>query len=277
MFNLFAFRLAGWLILSLLLGSCAVSSLASLLPPTSPNPFAEAAATHWELPQAVARRADTPPDFGPYRVSNLHRGWLSTNTELHQALPPATGVAVLDILRRPYLERTSASRGRSSYHFADDQGHAADIFTTTERLERARQLSPTLSVGPPAAEQFSAIVVGASVGPSAAWYLELPLPAPARRPTDPAAGLGRVGDDTRVLLTLQRMPHPPLTLRNGHRVPWPVADQPGGIAVLYQQQRIGYLDYATARPSVWLRDDLPADLRFLTAACLSAVLLRSGW
>lgn len=276
MSTLFAWRIAGWLSLSLLLGSCAVSSLASLLPPTSSNPFAEAAGTRWELPQAAARRANTPPDFGPYQVSNLHRGWLSTRTELHQALPPATGVAVLDILRRPYLERTSASQGRSSYHFADDQGRAADIFTTTERLERARQLSPTLSVGPAAAEQFSAIVVGAQVGPSAAWYLELPL-APVLRPADPAAGLGRVGDDTHVLLTLERVPHPPLTLRTGRRVPWPVVDQPGGIAVLYQQQRIGYLDYATARPSVWLRDDLPADLRFLTAACLSAVLLRSGW
>lgn len=155
------------LLLALLLASCAVSSLSALLPPASPNPFAAAAGTRWELPAAVARRANTPPDFGPYRVSNLHRGWLSTRTEVHQALPPATGAAVLDILRRPYLERTSASQGRSSYHLADDQGHAADIFTTTERLERARQLGPTLSVGPPATEQFSAIVVGAQVGPSA--------------------------------------------------------------------------------------------------------------
>lgn len=277
MLNLFFVRLAGWLALPLVLGGCAVASVSSLLPPTSPNPFGEAAGTQWELPQAVARRADTPPAFGPYQVSNLHRGWLSTRTDVYPALPPATGVAVLDLLRRPYLERTRASKGRSSYHFADDQGHAADVFTTTEGLSRERLLSPTLGVGPPAAEQFSAILVGAQVGQSAAWYLELPQPPPAPQPTDPAAGAGRVGDDTHVLLTLERLPHPPLTLRTGRRVPWPVTNQPGGIAVLYQQQRIGYIDYATARPSVWLRNDVPADLRFLTAACLSAVLLRSGW
>ena len=275
--GLFHVRLAGWLALPLLLGGCAVSSVSSLLPPTSPNPFGDAAGTQWELPHAVARRADTPPSFGPYQVSNLHRGWLSTRTELHQALPPATGVAVLDLLRRPYLERTRASKGRSSYHFADDQGHAAEVFTTTEGLSREQLLSPTLGVGQQAAERFSAILVGAQVGQSAAWYLELPQPPHALRPADPAAVAGRVGDDTRVLLTLQRLPHPPLTLRTGRRVPWPVLDQPGGIAVLYQQQRIGYIDYATAQPSVWLRNDLPADLRFLTAACLSAVLLRSGW
>ncbi len=263
--------------LPLLLGGCAVSSVSALLPPTSPNPFEEAPGTQWVLPQAVVKRADTPPSFGPYQVSELHRGWLSTRTELHQALPPTTGVTVLDMLRRPYLERTSASRGRSHYHFADDQGHAADIYTTTESLSREQMLSPTLSVGPPAAEQFSAIVVGAQVGQSAAWYLELPAPTQPLRPAAPTAVAGRVGDDTHVLLTLQRLPHPPLTLRTGRRVPWPAPGQPGGIAVLYQQQRIGYIDYATAQPSVWLRTDLPADLRFLTAACLSAVLLRSGW
>lgn len=273
----FLVRLACWLAWPLVLGGCAVSSVSSLLPATSPHPFGDAAGTQWKLPQAVARRADTPPSFGPYQVSNLHRGWLSTRTELHYALPPATGAAVLDILRRPYLERTRSSKGRSSYHFADDQGHAADIFTTTEGLSREQMLSPTLSVGPPAAELFSAILVGAQVEQSAAWYLELPGQPHAQRPTDPTAVAGRVGDDTRVLLTLQRIPHPPLTLRTGRRVPWPVVDQPGGIAVLYQQQRIGYLDYATAQPSVWLRNDISADLRFLTAACLSAVLLRSGW
>jgi hypothetical protein len=248
-----------------------------LLPPTSPNPFAEAAGTRWVLPQAAVRRANTPPSFGPYQVSNLHRGWLNTRTEFYQALPPATGVAVLDLLRRPYLERTRTNKGRSSYHFTDDQGHAADIFTTTEALARERMLSPNLGVGPPAAEQFSAIVVGPQVAQSTAWYLELPQPLHALQPADPTAVAGRVGDDAHVLLTLQRIPHPPLTLRNGRRVPWPVLDRPGGIAVVYQQQRIGYIDYATAQPSVWLRDDLPADLRFLTAACLSAVLLRSGW
>jgi len=275
--GLFHVRLAWWLALPLLLGGCAVASVSSLLPPTSPNPFGDAAGTQWELPRAVARRADTPPSFGPYQVSNLHRGWLSTRTELYQALPPATGVAVLDLLRRPYLERTRASKGRSSYHFTDDQGHAADVFTTTEGPSREQLLSPNLAVGQQAAEQFLAILVGAQVGQSAAWYLELPQPPYPLRPTDPATVAGRVGDDNRVLLTLQRLAHPPLTLRTGRRVPWPVAGQPGGIAVLYQQQRIGYIDYATAQPSVWLRNDLPTDLRFLMAACLSAVLLRSGW
>ena len=86
-------RLSCLLALPLLLGGCAVSSVSSLLPPTSPNPFAEAGGTRWVLPQAAVRRANTPPSFGPYQVSNLHRGWLSTRTELHQALPPATGVA----------------------------------------------------------------------------------------------------------------------------------------------------------------------------------------
>lgn len=275
--RLFRVRLASLLAWPWLLGGCAVSSVSALLPPTSPNPFEEAPGTRWALPQAVARRADTPPGFGPYLVSELHRGWLTTRTELHQALPPATGVAVLDMLRRPYLERTRTSKGRSRYHFADDQGHAADIYTTTEALAREQMLSPTLGVGPPAAEQFSAIVVGAQVGQSAAWYLELPAPPHPLRPADPTAVAGRVGDDTRVLLTLQRLPHPPLTLRTGRRVPWPAPGQPGGIAVLYQQQRIGYIDYATAQPSVWLRNDVSAELRFLTAACLSAVLLRSGW
>ena len=275
--RLFLVRLACWLAWPLVLGGCAVSSVSSLLPATSPNPFGDAAGTQWKLPQAVARRADTPPSFGPYQVSNLHRGWLSTRTELYQALPPATGVAVLDMLRRPDLERTRSSKGRSSYHFADDQGHAANIFTTTEGLSREQMLSPTLSVGPPATELFSAILVGAQVQQSAAWYLELPGQPHSLRPADPSAVSGRVGDDTRVLLTLQRIPHPPLTLRTGRRVPWPVVDQPGGIAVVYQQQRIGYINYATAQPSVWLRDDISADLRFLTAACLSAVLLRSGW
>jgi len=273
----FRFRLGCWLALPVLLGGCAVSSVSSLLPATSPNPFAEAPGTRWGLPQAAGRRASTPPSFGPYQASNLHRGWLHTRTDLYQALPPATGVAVLDVLRRPYLERTRTSKGRSSYHFADDQGHAADIFTTTEGLSREQMLIPTLGVGPRASEQFSAVLVGAQVGQSAAWYLELPQPPHALRPADSTAVAGRVGDDTQVLLTLRRLPHPPLTLRNGRRVPWPVIDQPGGIAVLYQQQRIGYIDYATAQPSVWLRNGMSADLRFLTAACLSAVLLRSGW
>jgi hypothetical protein len=277
MLGLLRFRLACLLALPQLLGGCTVASVSSLLPPTSPNPFAEAPGTKWELPRAAVRRADTPPSFGPYQVSNLHRGWLSTRTTLYPALPPATGVAVLDMLRRPYLERTRISKGRSRYHFADDQGRAADIFTTTEGLSREQMLSPNLGVGPPPTEQFSAILVGAQVEQSAAWYLELPQPPPSLRPADPTAVAGRVGDDARVLLTLQRLPHPPLTLRNGRRVPWPVVDRPGGIAVLYQQQRIGYIDYATAQPSVWLRDDISADLRFLTAACLSAVLLRNGW
>lgn len=275
--SLSPFWLACWLALPLLLSSCAVSSVSSLLPATSPNPFGEAVGTRWGLPQAAVRRAATPPSFGPYQVSNLHRGWLSTRTELHQALPAATGVVVLDMLRRPYLERTRTSKGRSQYHFADDQGHAADVFTTTEGLSREQMLSPNLGVGPLPTEQFSAILVGAQVEQSAAWYLELPQAPHPLRPADPTAVAGRVGDDNRVLLTIQRLPHPPLTLRTGRRVPWPVLDQPGGIAVLYQQQRIGYIDYATAQPSVWLRDDISADLRFLTAACLSAVLLRSGW
>jgi hypothetical protein len=277
----FASKRWSWVALPLLaaLNGCVVSSLSAQLPPASPNPFEGAAGTELKLPQTAGRWQDTPPGFGPYQVSDLHRGWTRVRSYASQPLyPGATGSPVLDLFSLPYVQHLTTTRRRSRFHFADDQGHTADVYTTTEGVTKALTIMPGLNEVQRATETFSAVIVGPQLGRTNAWRLLLNLPDYLHQPTlDPTADVGLVGDEEQVLLHIKRIPHPSFTMPNGRRVPWPVLAAPGGLEVLCQQQRVAYIDYATAHPSVWLRNDLPPDLRFLTATTLSAVLLKSGW
>lgn len=264
------------------LGGCKVATVSSQLPPTSANPFGGAAGTGLVLPVRVARRGDTPPGFGPYRVSELHRGWPSTSTYRKPLRPGATGSPVLDVLNLPYEQLQTTTTGKSQFHFADSLGHAAEVYATTREVTEG--VSFTSADGLSQLEQvqksavsYSAIIVGPQLGATNAWNLLLSLPTLTRYPADPTATIGLLGDADHILYRLRLTAHPPLPGRNGQLLPWPAAAGPGGIELLRQGQRVGYVDFATAHPVVWLRGDLSPEEQFLAATTFSATLLRTSW
>lgn len=243
----FSFRWVAALPLLAALGGCVV---AAPPPAASLNPFG-AAGTSYEIARPTLRRDRTPATFGPYQPSEVHRGWAAVD---EHAEP----------LRGPYSQYTVTENSKVSFHFADGQGHEATVYSGTQAVTRgvAAGGGRQPGVAPRTAVVGTALIVGAPLGGTTTWHLLLNTPSP----TQPGAAyapaeVGLLTDEQQVQLRIRRVP------RGGYP---PTAN----FELLHQEQLVGYLDFSTTRPTVWLRNDLAPDLRFLTATVISAIFVQ---
>ena len=264
-------------LLSLLAG-CSVARL----PDTSANPFGGAAGTMMALPATRVQLGRTGIKFGPYQTSEVRRGWTNTREGGQVPLRPgASGSAVLDVLNLPYAQRLTTENSKLQFRIQDDQARTAEVYTTTKVVTQAvearvpllGQLDPELMSK--STETFNAIIVGPKIGETNAWNL---LIATTNRTGfergNPTPVIGLLGDEDQVLLRLRLVPHGPIITKDGRSLPWPAPSIPGGIEILHEGRRIGYIDYSVARPFLWLRDDLTPELRFLTATTMATVFMK---
>jgi hypothetical protein len=263
-----------------LLTGCATTRL----PQTSQNPFGGSAGTMFTRKPVVRQVGRQQPAFGPYQASDIRRGWTTTHQRSGGVLRPgASGSPVLDVLSLPYAQRLTTEDSKMQFSIRDDQGHTADVYTTTKAVTQSviskvpllGQLDPELLSK--TTETFNAIIVGPQLGATNAWNLLLSTTNKTgfeRHNQAPVIGL--VGDEDQVLLRIKLVPHAPVTKKDGTQTAWPAWGGPGGIEILHNQQRVGFIDYSAAEVCVWLRDDSSPELRFLTATTLATLLMRDG-
>ncbi|SNR29160.1 MULTISPECIES: hypothetical protein [Hymenobacter] len=256
-----------------LLSSCAVG----LLEPVTPPQFAAGGTALPVLgmtPLVPGQRIS----FGEFQLGKVQRGWTSTRYyPAGVAGPGATGSEVLDVLTFPAAEvfRNSSSKLQFSLQAGPRRAdvYCVDRVTSRELSSITPLLGGPLRITRDWKNTFSGFIIGPEVDAVKVWNVLLASSDMPDYRTDPSPVVGVVGRGDSVLLQVRAVVrhtirHPKTNQEVALPVPMPI-----GYEIVLEQQPIGFVDFQMPQPRIWLRNNLPAEVRFLTANTAATVML----
>jgi hypothetical protein len=219
--------------------------------------------------------------FGEFQLGKVHRGWTSTRYYAGGGFRPgSSGRPVLDVLNLPAAQYLRNSSNKLQFSLQAGQRHA-EIYCVNDVSSRELAVFTPILRGPINITQewkntFTGLIVGPELDSVNVWNILLSsslADADTRHNPEPIVGL--VGSNDEVLLQIKQVvrrsvKHPKTQQQVALPVPMPI-----GYQILFHDQAIGFVDLQTPEGTVWLRTNMPTDMRFLAANTAATVMLWS--
>ncbi|TGD80219.1 hypothetical protein [Hymenobacter wooponensis] len=219
--------------------------------------------------------------FGEFQLGKVHRGWTSTRYYSGGGLRPGpSGLPVLDVLNLPAAQYLRNSSNKLQFSLEAGPRHS-EIYCVNNVSSRELAVFTPIVRGPINITQdwkntFTGLIVGPELDSVNVWNIVLTTSladADSRNNPEPVVGL--VGSNDEVLLRIQQVvrrsvKHPKTHQQVALPVPMPI-----GYQIMFRDQAIGFVDLQTPEGTVWLRTNMPPNMRFLAANTAATVMLWS--